>query len=134
MHDGSVEAFVGNQQVGASTDNQDGFACGVCGRDCFDNFCFGGGADVGLSGAAYLGGGQFAQQLFSHRLRIPSLCGVNTRHALKSRKPYGDFAFIFRRTFLRKRNYPAGKRTKAVSARKPRHHRMNCLPFLGQQN
>ena len=71
MHDGSVEAFVGNQQVGAAAHDEDGFACGVCSGDCFDNFCFGGGADVGLSGATYLGGGQFAQQLFSHRLRIP---------------------------------------------------------------
>ena len=71
MHDGSVEAFVGNQQVGTAAHDEDGLACGVCSGDCFDNFCFGGGADVGLSGAAYLGGGQFAQQLFSHRLRIP---------------------------------------------------------------
>ena len=71
VYDGSVEAFVGNQQVGAAAHDEDGFACGVCSGDCFDNFCFGGGADVGLSGAAYLGGGQFAQQLFSHRLRIP---------------------------------------------------------------
>ena len=71
MHDGSVESRVGNQEVGASTDNQDGVTGGVCSGDCFDNFCFGSGADVGLSGAAYLGGGQFAQQLFSHRLRIP---------------------------------------------------------------
>ena len=78
MHDGSVEAFVGNQQVGAASHDEDGFACGVCSGDCFDNFCFGGGADVGLSGAAYLGGGQFAQQLFSHRLRIPVV--VRGRH------------------------------------------------------
>ena len=73
MHNGSVEAFVGNQQVGASADNQDGVADGVCGRDRLDDFCLGGGTDVCLGGAAYLGGGQFAQQLFSHRLRIAGI-------------------------------------------------------------
>ena len=75
MHDGSVEAFVGNQEVGASTDNQNGVTGGVCGRDRLDDFCLGGGTDVGFGGAAYLGGGQFAQQLFSHRLRIAGVAG-----------------------------------------------------------
>ena len=71
VHDGSVEAFVGNQQVGAASHDEYGFTCGVCSGDRLDDFCLGGSTDVGLGGAAYLGGGQFAQQLFSHRLRIP---------------------------------------------------------------
>ena len=75
VHDGSVESRVGNQEVGASTDNQDGVTGGVCSGDCFDDFCLGGGTDVGFGGAAYLGGGQFAQQLFSHRLRIAGVAG-----------------------------------------------------------
>lgn len=114
MHDGSVEAFVGNQQVGAAAHNETGSPAASLRQNCFDNFCFGGGADVGLSRAAYLGGGgQFAQQLFSHRLRIPVVVRGQHPPYVKVTKPYGDFAFIFRRLPPKEAPPPAGEHTQA---------------------
>ncbi len=71
-------AFVGNQEVGATADDQEFFTGSVGGPDGVDNFCLGAGLNiVARGGAANGSSGQFGKQRLGHQSSLTGFVGVS---------------------------------------------------------